>query len=59
MYMSDWNNALEEFLKFNRKDILKGSGKISHAIATQKAEKEYDKYELKQLDMLGKIPNIK
>lgn len=57
--MSDWNNALEEFLKFNRKDILKGSGKISHAIATQKAEKEYDKYELKQLDMLGKIPNIK
>lgn len=45
MHMNDWINVLDEFLKFNRKEILVGSGKISHAIAAQKALKEYETFD--------------
>ena len=45
MHMSDWIKALDEFLKFERADILVGTGKISHTLAEQKAHKEYEKYD--------------
>ena len=45
MHMSDWIEALDEFLKFERADILSGAGKISHALAVQKAHKEYEIYD--------------
>jgi hypothetical protein len=45
MHMSDWKDALDEFLKFERKDILQGPGKISAKLAEQKALKEYDKFD--------------
>ena len=45
MHMSDWINVLDEFLKFERADILVGAGKISHALAEQKAHKEYEKFD--------------
>ena len=52
MHMSDWIEALDEFLKFERADILVGVGKISHALAEQKAHKEYEKYDTnRQLTM--------
>lgn len=44
MTMRDWINELDSFLKMTRKDILKGSGKISHEQALKKAHEEYDKY---------------
>jgi len=44
MYMKDWIQRLDEFLKLNRKDILAGAGKISHELAKELAEKEYDIY---------------
>ncbi len=47
MTMQDWVNELDSFLKMTRKDILKGSGCISHEKALEKAHKEYDKYILK------------
>ena len=34
--------------KFRKKEILKDSGKISHKQAVEKAEKEYEKYRVKQ-----------
>ena len=45
MHMSDWISVLDEFLKFERADILVGAGKISHALAEQKALKEYEIYD--------------
>ena len=52
MHMSDWVSALGEFLRFERADILTGSGKISHALAVQKAHKEYEKFDsARQLKM--------
>lgn len=49
MTMQDWINELDSFLKMTRKDILKGSGKISHKQALKKAHEEYDKYMKKHL----------
>lgn len=49
MTMQDWINELDSFLKMTRKDILKGSGKISHEQVLKKAHKEYDKYMEKHL----------
>lgn len=44
MTMQDWIDELDSFLKMTRKDILKGSGKVSHEQALEKAHEEYDKY---------------
>jgi len=33
MYMKDWVERLDAFLRFNEKDILQDSGKISHDVA--------------------------
>jgi len=52
MHMSDWIKVLDEFLKFNRKDILEGAGKISNAIAKQKALKEYEIYDNNRIEQL-------
>ena len=49
MKMQDWVNELDSFLKMTRKDILNGSGIISHKEALEKAHKEYDKYMQKHL----------
>ena len=44
MTMDDWVKELIFFLTMNRKDILKGAGKISHQKALEHAKNEYDKY---------------
>ena len=44
MYMRDWIEQLDTFLKMTRKEILNHSGKISHEQALQKAQAEYEKY---------------
>lgn len=44
MTMKDWSEKLNAFLKFNQKDILQNSGKVTASIAKEFAEKEYDKY---------------
>ena len=49
MTMQDWVNELDMFLKMTRKDILNGSGVVSHKQALKKAHEEYDKYMQKHL----------
>ena len=44
MYMKDWIEKLHGFLKLNDRNILEHAGKISHQVAIEKAEKEYDRY---------------
>lgn len=53
MYMKDWIDKLHGFLQINNKDILKNAGKISHELAAEIAEKNFDEYkknEAKKLD---------
>lgn len=44
MYMRDWINKLDDFLKLSGRDILQHAGKISHDKALEKAHAEYEQY---------------
>lgn len=48
MTMKDWIDITDAFLKFNRQEILKDAGKISHNDAMKKVDGEYDKFRVKQ-----------
>ncbi len=52
MNMKDWVKKLDAFLKFNEKEILQDSGKISHEVAVALAENEYEKYRVIQDRMI-------
>jgi len=53
MYMKDWIERLDDFLKMTGKDILTNAGTVSHEKAIQKAKDEYDLYKLKIKDELS------
>lgn len=48
MKMEDWVSKLDAFLQFNEYEILNDAGKISHELAINLAEKEYDKFRVIQ-----------
>ena len=49
MYMKDWIKKLDGFLTINDRDILNHAGEISHEMAKQLAENEYDKFHEKRI----------
>ncbi len=49
MYMADWITKLHGFLTLNDRAILDHAGKISHQMAKELAEREYDKFNLKRI----------
>ena len=53
MYMNDWIERLDDFLKMTGKDILSNAGTVSHEKAIQKAKDEYDLYKFKIKDELS------
>ncbi len=48
MYMKDRVAKLDAFLKFNEREILGNSGKVSHEVAEAVALKEYEKFRIEQ-----------
>lgn len=44
MYMKDWVEKLDAFLKFNEEAILKHQGKVTYEVAIALAESEYGRY---------------
>lgn len=44
MYMADWIQKLDDFMKLSGRDVLDHAGKISHEMAMLKAEAELSKY---------------
>jgi hypothetical protein len=50
MHMRDWIEKLDDFLKFNDRDILMHTGKVSHEEALQKAHTEYEQYSKERLN---------
>ena len=44
MYMKDWLQKLDDFLKLSGKDLLTHAGSISAEVAKLKANEEYDKF---------------
>jgi len=49
MHMKDWIHKLDSFMTLNERDILKHAGKISHEMAQQRAESEYDKFHTQRI----------
>jgi hypothetical protein len=49
MQMKAWIEKLHGFLQLNDRDILHDAGKISHALAKELAESEYDKFHQQRL----------
>ena len=55
MYMKDWINILDDFLRISRKDILTHAGKISAKLAKEKADHEYDKFKERTKNTLSPV----
>ena len=54
MYMKDWIEKLNGFLTLNDRDILNDAGRISHEMAKQFAETEYEKFDRKRIESKDK-----
>jgi hypothetical protein len=52
MFMKDWVEKLDVFLKFNEEAVLKHQGKVEHEVAISLAEKEFKKYRIIRDKML-------
>jgi Virulence protein len=55
MYMKDWIQKLDDFLKLSQKELLSHSGKISAEVAHLKANVEYDKYQERTQNQLSPV----
>ncbi len=51
MHMREWIEKLHGFLQLNDRNILNHAGKISHELAREMAENEYDQFHSKQLKL--------
>ena len=51
MHMKDWIAKLHGFLTLNDREILTHAGRVSHAAALEKAEREYDKFNLSRANL--------
>jgi hypothetical protein len=45
MYMNDWIQRLDTILQLNGRELLMHAGKVSHDMALQKSNLEYEKYQ--------------
>ena len=55
MYMKDWIQKLNDFLKLSGKELLSHAGKISAELAKQKADTEYDKFKERTVYSLSPV----
>ena len=55
MYMKDWLETIDDYLRMTRRDILDTKGRVTHKQALAKAHNEYDKYKEKQGDILSSV----
>lgn len=55
MYMKDWLETIDDYLKMTRRDILTTKGKVTHRQALEKAHCEYEKYKKRQEDFLSPV----
>ena len=49
--MKDWIERLDTILQMNGRELLTHAGKISHEMAIQKSEGEFEKYRLTQKEL--------
>lgn len=55
MYMSDWIQRLDDFLKLSGKELLHHAGTVSAQLAKEKADAEYEKFETRAQNELSPV----
>ncbi|OUP84320.1 cell filamentation protein Fic [Lachnoclostridium sp. An169] len=55
MYMKDWLETIDDYLRMTRRDILRTKGTVTHKQALEKAHSEYEKYKRKQDELLSPV----
>jgi hypothetical protein len=55
MHMRDWGAKLDDFLRLSEREILTHAGKVSHEVAIEMAEAQYEKFRIKQLTQPSKV----
>ena len=55
MYMKDWLETIDDYLRMTRRDILTTKGKVTHQQALEKAYLEYKKYKRNQEYILSPV----
>lgn len=55
MYMKDWLETIDDYLKMTRRDILTTKGRVTHKQAIDKVHAEYEKYRKKQDELLSPV----
>ncbi len=48
VFMKDWEQKLDDFLRFNERRVLPGAGKMGKQMADGHARAEYDKFEIRR-----------
>lgn len=55
MYMKDWLETIDDYLKMTRRDIISTKGRVSHLQAIKKAHEEYEKFRDKQDNLFSPV----
>ena len=55
MYMKDWLETIDDYLRMTRRDILDTKGRVTHKQAIEKAHNEYEKFQKKQDSLLSPV----
>lgn len=62
VFLKDWAERLDAFLKFNSRDVLKGAGRVAKKRADEHAEGEYEAFAARRrmiLEVEGREANIR
>ncbi len=55
MTMKDWVTKLDEFLRMSESEVLDNAGQISHEMAIERANAEFEKYRARTEDELSPV----
>ncbi|MFC1550928.1 virulence RhuM family protein [Candidatus Latescibacterota bacterium] len=62
VFMKDWEQKLDEFLRFNERKVLPNAGTVSKRAAEEHAKAEYDQFEIRRRtykESIGEAETIK
>jgi hypothetical protein len=48
VFLNDWDKKLDEFLRFNDRDVLEGSGSVTKKVADDTAKKTYEAFAIQR-----------
>ena len=52
VFLRDWKTRLDEFLRFNERDVLPDAGRVSREAADEKAAREYEQFAARRRSLL-------